>query len=98
MNQIPAKLGLEKSKDKTFVRLRKAMAVQEGKVERGVDFLWYHFSPGQLSLSKVSVQKLGERILVRLYEARESLVNTCGNEGGVVNRNQIDSHCTFNAG
>ncbi len=53
------------------------MAGQVGKIERGFDFLGYHFSPDKLSIAKVSIIKFGERLSVRLYEAGQSLANNC---------------------
>ena len=50
------------------------MAGQVGRIEKGFDFLGYHFNPEGLSVAKVSIQRFAERIVVRLYEARQSLV------------------------
>ena len=41
VNRTLAKLKLGKHPDKTFI----------GRIERGFDFLGYHFSPGGLSLA-----------------------------------------------
>jgi RNA-directed DNA polymerase len=41
VNQTLAELKVEKHPDKTFI----------GRIERGFDFLGYHFSPGGLSLA-----------------------------------------------
>ena len=65
MNVILAKLKLEKAEDKT----------QVGKIERGFDFLGYHFSLEGLSVATVSILRFGERVAVRLYEVRQSVAN-----------------------
>jgi hypothetical protein len=50
-------LRLEKHPDKTFIR----------RIEKGVDFLGYHFSPEGLSVAEKTIEKFLARA-VRLYE------------------------------
>ncbi len=50
-------LGLEKHPDKTFI----------GRIEKGFDFLGYHFGPDGLSVAKKTVQNFVARA-IRLYE------------------------------
>ena len=57
MNQVLGSLDLEKHHGKTFV----------GRVERGLDFLGYHFSPRGLSVADATLVKFVERA-ARLYE------------------------------
>ncbi len=57
MNQIFNQLKLKQHPDKTFM----------GKIERGFDFLGYHFSTEPLQLAKITVKKHVERYS-RLYE------------------------------
>ncbi len=57
VNAVLASLRLEKHPDKTFI----------GRIERGFDFLCYHFSREGLTVAKATIQKFVERAL-RLYE------------------------------
>ncbi len=57
VNQVLGSLNLEKHPDKTFI----------GRIERGFDFLGYHFRPGQLSVAEKSTENFVERA-IRLYE------------------------------
>ena len=57
LNQVLASLRLEKHPDKTFI----------GKIERGVDFLGYHFSPTGLTVATDTVVRFIEHA-ARLYE------------------------------
>ncbi len=57
VNEVLGSLRLEKHPDKTFI----------GKIERGFDFLGYHFSPDGLTVAKATIQKFVERAS-RLYE------------------------------
>ena len=50
-------LDLEKHPDKTFI----------GRIERGFDFLGYHFSPEGLTVAEKTIEQFVERAL-RLYE------------------------------
>ena len=50
-------LGLLKHPDKTFI----------GRIERGFDFLGYHFGPDGLSVAKKTVENFVARA-IRLYE------------------------------
>ncbi len=50
-------LRLEKHPDKTFI----------GRIERGFDFLGYHFSRGGLRIAKATIERFVERA-TRLYE------------------------------
>ncbi len=55
--QVLASLGLEKHPDKTFI----------GRIERGFDFLGYHFGPDGLRVAEATIEKFVERA-TRLYE------------------------------
>ena len=57
MNQIFNQLKLKQHPDKTFM----------GRIERGFDFLGYHFSTEPLQLAKITVRKYVERYR-KLYE------------------------------
>ena len=61
INQVLGGLGLEKHPDKTFI----------GRIERGFDFLGYHFSPAGLSVAKQTVANFIEKAS-RLYEQERS--------------------------
>ncbi len=50
-------LRMEKHPDKTFI----------GRIERGFDFLGYHFGPEGLSVAKTTIENFVERA-IRLYE------------------------------
>lgn len=56
-NQVLGGLGLDKHPDKTFI----------GRVERGFDFLGYHFSPAGLSVAASTMERFVARA-TRLYE------------------------------
>jgi hypothetical protein len=60
LNQTFSELKLEKHPDKTFI----------GRIEKGFDFLGYHFSPDGLSVSKKTIEKFLARA-VRLYEQEQ---------------------------
>ena len=60
LNQTFSELRLEKHPDKTFI----------GRIEKGFDFLGYHFSPEGLSVAEKTVEKLLARA-VRLYEQEQ---------------------------
>ncbi|MBI1875496.1 MAG: hypothetical protein HYS05_16630 [Acidobacteria bacterium] len=57
VNQTLQALGLEKHPDKTFI----------GKIERGFDFLGYHFSPAGVAVAKQTITNFIEKAS-RLYE------------------------------
>ena len=57
VNGMLGALGLEKHPDKTFI----------GRVERGFDFLGYHFSPAGLAVAEETVARFVARA-IRLYE------------------------------
>jgi RNA-directed DNA polymerase len=57
VNETLTELGLTKAHNKTFI----------GRVERGFDFLGYHFAPGRLTLAQATVERFAERAH-RLYE------------------------------
>jgi hypothetical protein len=48
VNEVLASLGLEKHPDKTFI----------GRIERGFDFLGYHFSPDGLTAAPQGRRRL----------------------------------------
>jgi hypothetical protein len=57
VNETLASLGLEKHPDKTFI----------GKIERGFDFLGYHFGPSGLTVAEPTLRRFIETAS-RLYE------------------------------
>jgi Reverse transcriptase (RNA-dependent DNA polymerase) len=59
VNQTLGMLNLKKHPDKTFI----------GRIERGFDFLGYHFSPAGLSVAKKTIDNFIEKAF-RLYEQR----------------------------
>ncbi len=59
VNAVLGSLRLEKHPDKTFI----------GKIERGFDFLGYHFSRDGLRVAKATIQRFVERAS-RLYEQK----------------------------
>jgi hypothetical protein len=60
LNQTFSELRLEKHPDKTFI----------GHVDKGFDFLGYHFSPEGLSMAEKTIEKFLARA-VRLYEREQ---------------------------
>ncbi len=56
-NQLLGSLNLEKHPDKTFI----------GRIEKGFDFLGYHFGPDGLSVAKKTIENFVARA-IRLYE------------------------------
>jgi Reverse transcriptase (RNA-dependent DNA polymerase) len=63
VNQTLGMLSLEKHSDKTFI----------GRIERGFDFLGYHFSPAELTVAKKTLDHFIEKAS-RLYEQRRRTV------------------------
>ena len=61
VNQTLGSLNLEKHPDKTFI----------GRIERGFDFLGYHFSPAELTVTAKTVANFIEKAS-RLYEQKRS--------------------------
>ena len=59
LNQTLAELKLEKHPDKTFI----------GKIEKGFDFLGYHFSPDGLSIAEKTIENFYARA-TQLYEQK----------------------------
>ncbi len=57
VNQVLRSLNLEKHPDKTFI----------GRIERGFDFLGYHFRPDRLSVATKTIENFVARA-IRLYE------------------------------
>jgi RNA-directed DNA polymerase len=64
VNQMLGTLKLEKHPDKTFI----------GRIERGFDFLGYHFSPAGLTVAKKTIANFIEGVS-RLYEEKRSAVS-----------------------
>ncbi len=60
VNEALVSLGLEKHPDKTFI----------GRIEKGFDFLGYHFGLEGLSVAKETLTKFVERA-TRLYEQEQ---------------------------
>ena len=80
VNGILEKLSLSKAVDKTFI----------GKTGRGFDFLGFHFGREGMSISRKSVEKFAENIVLKLKSRRESVsgkitpgnrTRICGNSG-----------------
>ncbi len=59
VNEVLGSLRLEKHPDKTFI----------GKIERGFDFLGYHFGSEGLTVAKATIEKFINRAS-RLYEQK----------------------------
>ena len=57
LNQVLPSLELEKHPEKTFI----------GRIERGFDFLGYHFSRAELTVARTTLENFAGRAL-RLYE------------------------------
>jgi hypothetical protein len=64
VNQTLGTLSLEKHPDKTFI----------GRIERGFDFLGYHFCPAGLAVAKQMIANFIEKAS-RLYEQERSTVS-----------------------
>ena len=66
LNQTFNELKLEKHPNKTLI----------GRIERGFDFLGYHFDPEGLSVAKITVENFLSRA-IRLYEqeSREAIAS-----------------------
>ena len=60
LNEVFAVLGLEQHPDKTFI----------GRIERGFDFLGYHFGAGSLTLAHGTIRQFAARA-ARLYEQEQ---------------------------
>ena len=60
LNQVLSSLKLEKHPEKTFV----------GRIERGFDFLGYHFSRTELTVARATLEHFATRAL-RLYEQEQ---------------------------
>ena len=63
-NRVMGTLSLEKHPDKTFI----------GRIERGFDFLGYHFSPAGLTVAKQTITNFSEKAS-RLYEQERRAVS-----------------------
>ena len=59
LNQVLNGLRLEKHSDKTFI----------GRIEKGFDFLGYHFGPDGLGVARATIEKFIKRAS-RLYEQK----------------------------
>ncbi len=57
LNQVLSSLKLEKHPEKTFI----------GRIEKGFDFLGYHFSRAELTVAKTTLENFAARA-IRLYE------------------------------
>ena len=62
LNEIFNALKLEKHPDKTFI----------GRIEKGFDFLGYHFSRDGLTVAEDTLKRFVERV-TRLYEQERGL-------------------------
>jgi RNA-directed DNA polymerase len=75
VNQILASLRLAKHPDKTFI----------GRVEKGFDFLGYHFRPGQLTVAAKTLEHFVARVC-RLDEQEPGEVSASSRLGDYVRR------------
>ncbi len=75
VNQVLGALRLEKHPDKTFI----------GRIERGFDFLGYHFGPEGLTMAARTIEKFVERA-IRLYEQEPGAASSHSRIGTYVNR------------
>ncbi len=57
VNRVLASLRLDKHPDKTFI----------GRIEKGFDFLGYHFTRAGLTVARTTIKRFNERA-ARLYE------------------------------
>ena len=62
VNRILENLGLCKAEEKTFI----------GKIEKGFDFLGFHFSREGMRVSRKSVHKFAENVVLRLNSCMAS--------------------------
>lgn len=83
VNGILSELKLEKAEDKTFI----------GKIERGFDFLGYHFSLYGLSLAEKTVHNFAERLSLRCYASGRKSGFDCGWKP--IGLDNCDSMCTL---
>lgn len=74
-NQMLYRLKLEKHPDKTFI----------GLIEKGFDFLGYHFSPEGLSVAKATLDNFFTKV-TRLYEQNPSTPDGAERVGHYVKR------------
>jgi len=75
VNQTLGALDLEKHPDKTFI----------GRIERGFDFLGYHFSPAGLAMAAKTIANYIEKAS-RLYEQKRGTVSAVAALGVYVRR------------
>jgi RNA-directed DNA polymerase len=68
-------LQLEKHPEKTFI----------GKIERGFEFLGYHFRPGRLTIAPKTVERFVERA-IQLYEQEPGETRASSRLGTYVQR------------
>ena len=75
VNQVLGSLNLEKHPDKTFI----------GRIERGFDFLGYHFGPDGLSVAAKTIENFIARA-IRLYEQEPGEADASTRLGSYVRR------------
>ncbi len=75
VNEVLGSLGLDKHPDKTFV----------GRIEKGFDFLGYHFSRTGLTVAKATIERFVERAS-RLYEQEPGDTSCASGFGTYVRR------------
>ena len=75
LNQTFAEMGLKQHPDKTFI----------GRVERGFDFLGYHFDGERVKPAQITVRKFLGRV-ARLYEQKSASPNWRSALGSYVRR------------
>ncbi len=66
VNRVLEDLKVEKHPDKTFI----------GRVERGFDFLGYHFEIGELGVAQITLERFRQRI-IQLYERNPHWIVCC---------------------
>ena len=75
LNQVLSSLKLEKHPEKTFI----------GRIEKGFDFLGYHFSRAGLTLARTTLENFAVRAL-RLYEQERGKQDSLPRLGEYVQR------------
>ena len=75
VNEVLGSLCLLKHPDKTFI----------GRIERGFDFLGYHFGPEGLTLAAKTIEQFVERA-IRLYEQEPGEADASARLGEYVRR------------
>ncbi len=75
VNEVLGSLRMEKHPDKTFI----------GRIERGFDFLGYHFGPEGITVAKKTIENFVARG-IRLYEQEPGEASASARLGSYVRR------------